>query len=103
MSNLCPLQWGCRVLTSTTISRRERSLLGLLMLPLFVLLPRDPEDGAPTLSLSASCAPPLPAHKSRLSADFSTSSGLSTHPSIEPPDGPLRLNSSPCFKCNKTK
>lgn len=30
-----------------TVSRRERLLLGLLVLPLFTLLPRDPEGGVP--------------------------------------------------------
>lgn len=46
----------------TTISRRERLLLGLLTLPLFTLLPRDPEDGVPP-GLSAQLCPshPLPA------------------------------------------
>ena len=41
----------------TTISRRERFLLGLLRLPLFTLLPRDPEGGVP---LPIPARPPRP-------------------------------------------
>ena len=98
-SNLCPLQWGCRVLTSGPPSPGGRgSSWGCSGYPCSRCSPGTLRVGCPFQSL-----PAPPAHKSRLSADGSTSIRLNSTPFTQPPAGRLRLNASQHFKCSKRK